>query len=295
MIVDSIDALTLAEVNNVLPNQITIFGLTVQLMWQPIELKPQSEYECTPEHFYLNICDVAAYWVNPQLNQIIIESANATINYTIISTWLFGTVMAYLLQYHGYLVLHGSAVLINKQAVIFSGDSGAGKSTTAGALVKKGYPLLTDDVVVVKTLADGTMVLIPGPPKLKLWADALILLEHDSNGLQPVVNKRDKYQFPTDNHEVKLYPIGRFYELNPNSVANGISCDELFGIDKLHILIKNTYRYNMLKPLNQLSIHFKSCSKLSAQINVFQIKLLRDSQSMAKIIELLENHTVKIN
>ena len=273
-----------------LPSEISVFGMSVQLLWQSLELKPEVKYECTAEHFYLDIRDVAAYWVNPQQNQIIIERANAAVNYTIVATWLLGTVMAYLLQYHGYLVLHGSAVLINQRAVIFSGESGAGKSTTASALVKQGYPLLTDDVVVIKTLADGAMALIPGPPQLKLWADALALLEHSSDGLQAVVNIMDKYQLPVANHDRTLYPIASFYELNPDSSNLEVDCCELFGIDKLQLLIKNTYRYNMLKPLNKLSEHFKSCSQLGAKIRTYQIKRSAAPQSLAIIIDLVKNH-----
>lgn len=273
-----------------LPTEINIFGMSVQLLWQPLESKPSVLQECTAEHFYLNIRDVAAYWVNPQQNQIIIERATDEVNYTIVATWLLGTVMAYLLQYHGYLVLHGSAVLINQQAVIFSGVSGAGKSTTASALVKQGYPLLTDDVIVIKTLTDGTMVLIPGPPQLKLWSDALLLLEHSSYGLQSVANKIDKYQLPVTNHERALYPIRSFYELNPDSSNHEVDCRELFGIDKLQLLIRNTYRYNMLKPLNKLSEHFKSCSQLGAKIRTYQIKRSAASQSLAIIIDLVKSH-----
>lgn len=278
------------EENRQLPQEIHVFGLSVKLVWQPIEAKPEVKYQCTDNHFYLAVNEVAAYRVDPRQNQIIIERANEHVDYTIVATWLLGTVMAYLLQYHGYLVLHGSAVLVNQQAVIFSGDSGAGKSTTASALVKLGYPLLTDDVVVIKTLADGTMLLVPGPAKLKLWADALELLEYSSHGLQAVVNKMDKYQLPVTNHESSLYPISRFYELNPDNSCSAVDCCELFGIDKLQLLIKNTYRYNMLKPLNKLQQHLKSCSQLGSEIRTFKIKRSNNPQSLAIIIDLIKIH-----
>lgn len=278
----------------VMPGVINVFGLSVNLLWQEIADKPPVRRQCTAEHFYLQIPEVAAYWVNPEKDQIVIEIANPGISYTIVATWLLGTVMAYLLQYHGYLVLHGSAVLINNSAVVFSGDSGAGKSTIASALVKQGYPLLTDDVVVIKTLADGAMVLVPGPAKLKLWADALELLEHSSHGLQQVVNKVDKYQFPVSNHDDSLYPISRFYELIPDATCAEFSWQELFGIDKLQLLIKNTYRYNMLKPLNKLKEHFKSCSLLGAKIRTFRIKRSSNPQNLAIMLELIKNHNNNI-
>jgi hypothetical protein len=41
-----------------LPTEINIFGMSVQLLWQPLESKPSVLQECTAEHFYLNIRDV---------------------------------------------------------------------------------------------------------------------------------------------------------------------------------------------------------------------------------------------
>lgn len=270
-----------------LPDEIMVFGLSVKLVWQNIVNKPDVHVQCTAVHFYLYVNEVAAYWVNPEQNEIIIECLAPEVSYTVVTTWLLGTVMAYLLQYHGYLVLHGSAVLIDEKAVIFSGDSGAGKSTTASALVKQGYSLLTDDVVVVKKLEDGSMVLVPGPAKLKLWADALVLLEHNPYGLQQVVNKADKYQLPVSNHDNSLYQIGSFYELNPDSVDSGVSCCEVFGVDKLQLLIKNTYRYKMLRPLNMLEQHFISCGLLAESIQVFKIKRPAKLDSLAEILSII--------
>jgi hypothetical protein len=49
----------------------------------------------------------------------------------------------------GRTVLHGSAVSINGHGVVVIGTSGAGKSTTATALIRRGAALLSDDVVVI--------------------------------------------------------------------------------------------------------------------------------------------------
>ena len=39
--------------------------------------------------------------------------------------------------------------------MLFAGDPGAGKSTLLGALVERGYALLSDDVTGVEATADG--------------------------------------------------------------------------------------------------------------------------------------------
>lgn len=60
---------------------------------------------------------------------------------------LLGPVMATLFHVRGYAVLHASALAIDRRAIVLLGDKGAGKSTTAAALIAGGWDLLADDVV----------------------------------------------------------------------------------------------------------------------------------------------------
>lgn len=73
------------------------------------------------------------------------------------------------LHRRGRLVLHGSAVDVGGQAVVLLGQKGAGKSTTAAALLDRGHALLTDDLVTIVAGADGTAHCAPGPTQMKLW------------------------------------------------------------------------------------------------------------------------------
>ncbi len=64
-----------------------------------------------------------------------------------VRVYLLGTCMGALLMLRRMLPLHGSAVVIDGRAYSFLGDSGVGKSTLAAALVHRGYPFLSDDVI----------------------------------------------------------------------------------------------------------------------------------------------------
>lgn len=85
---------------------------------------------------------------------------------------LLGTVMAAVLHHRGHMVLHGSAVEIDGRAVVFVGDKGAGKSTTAASLVASGRRILTDDVVALARAPDGGLMLLPGYGQVKLTQTA---------------------------------------------------------------------------------------------------------------------------
>jgi hypothetical protein len=81
---------------------------------------------------------------------------------------LLGPVMACRFHRSGSLVLHGSAVAIGGEVHVFLGDKGQGKSTTAAALVAAGFPLLSDDVVVLDRRDDGAVTVRAAYPTMKL-------------------------------------------------------------------------------------------------------------------------------
>ncbi|KAK0340476.1 hypothetical protein LTR94_030339, partial [Friedmanniomyces endolithicus] len=60
---------------------------------------------------------------------------NEGVGPSLISQPLLGAVVALILRRRGLLTLHGSAVELSAGAVVFLGDKGAGKSTTAAAMV----------------------------------------------------------------------------------------------------------------------------------------------------------------
>jgi len=55
-----------------------------------------------------------------------------------------------LLAGHGYSAVHASCAQVGGKGVIFTGDSGSGKSTSAYAMLRSGYPVLADDRILLK-------------------------------------------------------------------------------------------------------------------------------------------------
>lgn len=79
------------------------------------------------------------------------------------------TVAAHLLAWRGLMPLHGSAVAIDREAVLVCGPSGAGKSTLADALIASGGRLVSDDLSVMLPVGAGERpMLLPGRPAVRL-------------------------------------------------------------------------------------------------------------------------------
>ena len=63
---------------------------------------------------------------------------------------LIGVPFGYALRKKGFMVMHGSSVVINGQAICIVGSSGLGKSTLALSLVERGFKFLTEDLCIIK-------------------------------------------------------------------------------------------------------------------------------------------------
>lgn len=84
------------------------------------------------------------------------------------SVYLLGQVLSFSLLAFGIESLHGTVVDVDGEAVAFLGDCGYGKSTLGAALLARGCPILTDDVVALEK-TNGRWTVHPGTARLKLF------------------------------------------------------------------------------------------------------------------------------
>ena len=79
----------------------------------------------------------------------------------------------------GEFVLHASAVQVGRDAIVFAGPSGRGKSTLAAACMAAGATLVADDCVrVVRAGSDYHAQ--PSYPGLRLWDDSVARMYPDA-------------------------------------------------------------------------------------------------------------------
>lgn len=104
---------------------------------------------------------------------------------------LLGYVLGTVIRLRGHLAFHASAIAIKERAILLTGDSGAGKSTTAAALSKMGFPVLTDDIAVLKS-EQGQYWVQPGYPCLRLWPKSVKAFNTSPQELTRVSSLGDK-------------------------------------------------------------------------------------------------------
>ncbi|MHB1582438.1 MAG: hypothetical protein ACYC0E_01625 [Acidimicrobiales bacterium] len=109
---------------------------------------------------------LADFEIDPTNRRIVYHRDPAT-DPEFVAILLAGSMAAYLLSAAGRLVLHASAVEVDRAAVAFVGWSGQGKTTLATLLCAEGCRLVTDDVLPVDVTSDGVSC-IPGGLELRV-------------------------------------------------------------------------------------------------------------------------------
>jgi hypothetical protein len=194
-------------------------------------------------------------------------------------TYLVGQVLSFALLKHGIEPFHSTSVVINGEAVAFLGDSGYGKSSLGAAFLQVGYPLLTDDLLVLKEEGDR-FVVYPGPPRIKLFPDiARNLLGERANGT-PMNNQTPKLVIPLDQNEAVppegALPLKAIYVLKPPANTRGprITIRALSARRAFVELTKNTFNAVVVAP-ERLKRQFGLASRLAVRVPVKSLSFPR--------------------
>ncbi|MBZ9987463.1 serine kinase [Mesorhizobium sp. BH1-1-5] len=188
---------------------------------------------------------------------------------------LLGPVMALALHQRGLLVLHASAIAVSGESVIFMGDKGAGKSTTAGAMIRAGHRLLTDDVVALDLSDPNRPMILPGFPQLKLAADAAGAIRLDQAEVRPQVHPQiDKAQHRLrDGFAGEAVPVSRIYVLERGGRA---AISPLTGAAALPAIIKFSYvtRFGrQALPGDLAAAHLSQCAQVAGRVGVSRLEV----------------------
>lgn len=116
---------------------------------------------------YVRWNKLGEFWVAADGRQILCGRAPRT-SIESFQVYLLGQALSCALVKQCLEPLHGTAIVDQGEAIVFLGDSKFGKSTLAASFVNAGYPLLTDDLLLLRPSKRG-LEAYPGPPRLKLF------------------------------------------------------------------------------------------------------------------------------
>ncbi len=184
----------------------------------PSDLAKGTDIRFAPDGVCLHWDTVGAFHVSPSGN--IVADPAPDVGDDLLAFPLLGPVLALALHMRGLFLLHASAVALKSgPSVVLMGDKGAGKSTTATALLEAGHSLLADDLVTFNQ--QGAAQVLPGFAQVKLSDAALTRLKLPGTTVRPSVHDAiDKHRvLVQESFADRAAPLSRLYVLDRDQTA----------------------------------------------------------------------------
>lgn len=185
--------------------------------------------------------------------------------------YLLGGCMGAVLSQRNIIAIHGSSMLINGSGIIFSGNSGAGKSTITTAFINEGYKFLSDDITAVGKDDSEQFVIHPSYPQQKLCDDTRKIIRYDMCERGIIDPTRSKYAISSISnfmdHEILLNVLINITVKKVNEVA----ISEVVGNEKIATLLNSIYSINARRHLGIKSDFFKQIVELANKIKIYKL------------------------
>ncbi len=252
----------------------------------PLEVADKPAYfKITSEEAIIFVKDIGVFLVNDGREVVVIPAPR--VDDRLIRLYIVGTVMAVLLYQRGLLVLHASVVNINGCAVAFLGKSGAGKSSTAAALLARGHEIVADDVAAINMGANPATV-FPGFPQIKLSTEAAVSLGYDAESLlllHPLEEKRG-YRI-TQRFSQSPLLLKRIYVL----AEAALNIEPIRPQEAVIELVRHSRPTTLFHSGG--APHFLQCASLVKELTIYRLQRPRSLSLLPDLAQLVEEHVAR--
>ncbi len=194
-------------------------------------------------------------------------------------TYLLSQVLSFALLKLGMEPLHSTSVVVDQGVIAFLGDCGYGKSTLGAAFLQAGYPLLTDDLLVLRK-RDGRYDACPGPPRIKLLPEVARELLGTAASGSPMNDLTDKLIIPLNGcqHHGQPARLRAFYVLQAPEDPSGngaITLRRLRTSEAFVEITRNTFN-TAVDDGPRLKRQFAFATQLASEAPVKRVSYPRD-------------------
>jgi len=240
--------------------------------------------------------DGTQFWLDRQGSEVWATwPENLTIEDT--ATYLLGPVLGLLLRLRGVTCLHASAVAFGEKAVAFVGSEGAGKSTTAAALARRGHALLSDDVVALAE-RNGSFYVHPAYPYLCLWPESVESIYGSAEALPRFSENYEKRRLSLGKQELRFaeraLPLGAIYILGERRGDPAPLVQEIAPQAAFLSLVANTFATNILDS-GMRAKEFETLGRLVPSVPIRQLCAHQDASRLTDLSDLLREETQKMH
>ncbi|HEV2388543.1 MAG TPA: hypothetical protein VGS20_14955 [Candidatus Acidoferrales bacterium] len=243
-------------------------------------------------HYCFQYCEGATFVIDRNGGEIWAEwSDGATLEE--VTAFLLHQVFGFVLHLRNCMCVHASAVVIDGWAVLFAGNAGAGKSSTAAAFAERGHPVLADDVSTLKMEADGELMAIPSVPGICLWPDSAEMIYGGSAAerfprLQPREEKKlVRLDSAPGKFQSEPAPLGALYLLARRSAdPTAPRIEPLGDSEGLIQLLTNGYVSGALEPWWRAR-EFQMQGEIARRVPVQRLVPSNDPKLLGRLCDLI--------
>jgi len=191
-------------------------------------------------------------------------------------------------------LLHACVVDVGGGAILVLGAPGAGKSTTAAALVRSGFPLVSDDLAAL-SLRGRDVFVHAGFPRLRLFADSALAAGWDLSHLSrafvtPLLGDKRFVDVAGGSFTPDALPVRAIYMLQPRRSGGGNPV--VTAIDRgaaWALLAQNVYSLRFLDPTRRFR-SVRDCATVAARVPLWSVEAGDDLAALPRLVEVLTSN-----
>jgi len=195
----------------------------------------------------------------------------------------------------GLFPLHAACVRIGDGAVAFAGRTGAGKSTLAAALARRGHVLVADDVCVFEPAAPGGPRVRPSFPRVKLWDDSMRALDIPADGVPQASSGKRKFHFcDPDSFDPSPVTLRGVYLLDRSMVREQQDIRPVSRADAAMLLSKEIYRRPIGFHVGRKAALLTEALRIAGLVPLFRFPVLPDLPRIGAVAACVEAHFLSL-
>jgi hypothetical protein len=265
------------------PTHVRLDPCELQRRWSPVERTAERVRElrdgdtlllsvelAPPAGYLLRAPGFARILISPDGTELLCDPKPGSVAW---STLLTAQALPLAATLSGLEVLHASGVVLEEgvlggKAALFAGPQGAGKSSLAAALLRRGAALLSDDTVALES-RDGMLIAHPGVALLHLRADEHERLSNQERAvLGPAAAVLGKHRYSLSAN-ASTAPFGGLFLLERS--PHGPPVERIEAVDPF-ALLASTFNLSVRSP-ERLTRHLDMAASLAAAGRVYRLRI----------------------
>jgi hypothetical protein len=188
-------------------------------------------------------------------------------------------------------LLHAGVIAVDGGAILLLGAPGAGKSTTAAALVRAGFPLVSDDLAAM-SLADGRVLVHAGFPRLRLFTDSARAAGWNPDQLArafvtPFLGDKRYVDVANGAFSAEPLPVRAIYLLAPRRKGGGEPLIAAMDRERVWpLLAENVYSLRFLDRARRARA-MRDCATIAARVPVRGVEAGDDLAALPRLVEAI--------